>query len=323
MKSLKFTILSLMLALSLAMPGCSPASDSEGSVQGGAPEHTQAEEDAKGNAREEAGNATSGELPDIPAYSGQPYITIGDGIPDFPEQDGKKQFEEYSSLDALGRCGTAYANICKDTMPTEKREPIGHVKPSGWHTVKYDSVDGKYLYNRCHLIGFQLAAENDNERNLITGTRYMNTEGMLPFENLVADYVKETGNHVLYRVSPVFEGDGLVARGVRMEAVSVEDDEVCFDVFCYNVQPGITIDYSTGESQPGDPEGAAGDTANAANEDTAGKAQTYILNTNTKKFHLPSCRSVETIHPENKEESTDTHEELIKQGYSPCGSCHP
>lgn len=188
----------------------------------------------------------------IPAYSGKPYVEMDGNQPGFTEKDKvKKSFERYSEMDSLGRCGAAYANVGRDLMPTEKRGGIGKVKPSGWHTVKYDIVDGKYLYNRCHLIGYQLTAENANEKNLITGTRYMNMDGMLPFENMVADYVKETGNHVLYRVTPVFEGKGLLAKGVQMEAYSVEDegDGICFNVFVYNVQPGIRIDYATGESR--------------------------------------------------------------------------
>ncbi len=188
----------------------------------------------------------------LPGYSGNPYVEIDGNQPGFTDQDKTiKSFETYSELDSLGRCGVAYANIGLDLMPTEERGSIGKVKPSGWHTVKYDSVDGKYLYNRCHLIGYQLTAENANEKNLITGTRYMNVEGMLPFENMAADYVKETGNHVLYRVTPIFEGDNLLAKGVQMEAYSVEDegDGICFNVFVYNVQPGIRIDYATGDSR--------------------------------------------------------------------------
>ena len=190
-------------------------------------------------------------LDDVPAYSGEPYVVLDDNEPAFSQEDrtSTTSFESYSPLDALGRCGTAYANVGTDLMPTEDRGEIGQVKPTGWHTVKYDCVDGKYLYNRCHLIGYQLTGENANEENLITGTRYLNVDGMLPFENLVADYVQETDNHVLYRVTPVFEGDNLVASGVQMEAWSVEDegDGVCFNVYVYNVQPGVTIDYATGE----------------------------------------------------------------------------
>ena len=191
-------------------------------------------------------------IEDVPEYSGQPYVIINDNEPYFDKDDLTTQtFEKYSSLDSLGRCGVAYANIGEETMPTEKRGNIGMIKPSGWQIKKYDFIDGKYLYNRCHLIGYQLSGENANEKNLITGTRYMNTEGMLPFENQVADYVKDTGNHVLYRVTPVFEGNHLVADGVLMEAMSVEDRglDIEFNVFVYNVQPGVKIDYATGNSQ--------------------------------------------------------------------------
>lgn len=180
-------------------------------------------------------------LSDIPAFSGSPYVIVNDNTPYFSDEElSTTSFEDYSELDSLGRCGAAYASIGQDIMPTEKRGPIGHIKPSGWQTIKYDFVDGKYLYNRCHLIGFQLSAENDNEKNLITGTRYMNVDGMLPFENMVADYVKETGNHVQYRVTPIYDGDNPVATGVLMEGKSVEDagEGVLFNVFCYNAQPG-------------------------------------------------------------------------------------
>ena len=188
---------------------------------------------------------------DIPPYEGEPYVVLNDNQPDFTLDDlTMEEFEYYSELDYLGRCGVAYANVSPYTMPTEERGEIGQIKPTGWHTVRYDFVDGKYLYNRCHLIGFQLAGENANEKNLITGTRYFNVTGMLPFENLVDDYVDDTGNHVLYRVTPIYEGDNLVASGVQMEAMSVEDEGegVCFNVFVYNVQPGVVIDYATGEN---------------------------------------------------------------------------
>lgn len=195
-------------------------------------------------------------IEDIPEYSDHAYVIINDNEPDFAKEDMTTEaFEEYAPLDKLGRCGTAYANIGKELMPTEERGSIGQVKPTGWHTVKYNGVvDGNYLYNRCHLIGFQLSGENANERNLITGTRYLNIDGMVEFENSVADYVKETGNHVLYRVTPVFEGYDLVARGVQMEALSVEDNGkgIKFNVFCYNVQPGVEIDYSDGTSKLAD-----------------------------------------------------------------------
>jgi len=200
-------------------------------------------------------NTVSFDIKNIPEYSGNPYVVINNNIPSFTESDfTTKPFEIYSKLDSLGRCGVAYANICEKIMPgeDEERESISNVKPSGWQTAKYNGiVDGNYLYNRCHLIGYQLSAENANEKNLITGTRYMNVEGMLPFENLVDDYIEENRkNHVLYRVTPIFEGNNLVASGVQMEAYSVEDDGagVCFNVYIYNVQPGIDIDYATGKS---------------------------------------------------------------------------
>lgn len=261
---------------------------------------------------------------DVPAFSGKPYVVINDNKPSFSESDfTEKSFESYSPLDSLGRCGVAFANIGKDIMPTEKRGAIGQVKPSGWKVAKYDTVDGKYLYNRCHLIGYQLSAENANKQNLITGTRYMNVQGMLPFENMVADYVKETGNHVLYRVTPIFQGNELVARGVQMEAESVEDKGagICFNVYCYNVQPGIVIDYATGDSH------ADGDGAQQSNKTSetadADKKDTYILNVSSKKFHTPSCSGAKTIKSQNKKTFTGSRSELLAQGYSPCSNCKP
>ena len=253
-------------------------------------------------------------LEDIPPYSGEAYVILEDNMPGFDLDDFTlTAFEYYSELDHLGRCGVAYANICEELMLTEERGGIGQVKPSGWQTIRYDFVDRQYLYNRCHLIGYQLAGENANEKNLITGTRYMNTEGMLPFENLVAGYVKDTGNHVLYRVTPIFDGDCLVAGGVQMEAISVEDEGegVCFNVFVYNVQPGVIIDYATGSSE-------LDETAFLAGEE-----KEYILNVNSRKFHDPDCRGVADIKAENRQEYTGTRELLIAQGYTPCGSCKP
>lgn len=213
--------------------------------------------DTKYQAEEQAQQENTLQLTDnleIPVYAGQPYTVIKDNVPDFTEEEKSctQAFEYYGELDALGRCTVTFVNVCPQTQPAEKRGTIGQVRPSGWHTVKYnDLIDGNYLYNRCHLIGYQLTGENANVSNLITGTRYLNVEGMLPFEDMVDDYVDQTKNHVLYRVTPIFKGDELVARGVRMEAWSVEDagTGICFDVFCYNVQPGIVIDYATGDSQ--------------------------------------------------------------------------
>ncbi len=191
-------------------------------------------------------------LSEIPEFENEPYVIINDNIPYFDESEITTDvFEEYSDLDELGRCRTAYANICKDLMPNEDRGQIGHIKPSGWHTVKYDIVDGKYLYNRCHLIGFQLAGENANEKNLITCTRQMNSIGMLQFENKVASYIRKTGNHVLYRVSPIFKDKNLIAEGVQMEALSVEDrgKGIRFNVFVYNFQDKVIIDYKDGSNR--------------------------------------------------------------------------
>lgn len=192
------------------------------------------------------------DIENLPEYDGNSYVIVNDNIPYFKEEEyTTTSFEKYSELDLLGRCGVASANISKDLMSTEKRGSIGMIKPSGWHTIKYDHIDGKYLYNRCHLIGYQLTGENANEKNLITCTRSMNTKGMLQFENMVTKYIKDTGNHVLYRVTPVFEGNNLVATGVEMEAYSVEDNGkgIKFNVFVYNIEDGIIIDYKTGDSK--------------------------------------------------------------------------
>lgn len=259
-------------------------------------------------------------LEDVPPFSGEPYVVLQDNQPGFSQEDfTTDSFETYSSLDLLGRCGTAYANIGLDLMPTEERDSIGQVKPSGWQTVKYDIVDGKYLYNRCHLIGWQLTAENANRSNLITGTRYMNVDGMLPFENMVADYIKETGSHVMYRVTPVFSGDDLVAQGVQMEAYSVEDDGdgICFNVFCYNVQPGVTIDYADGTNHLSDKD--AQTDSSSTSTDTA--SAHYVLNTSSKKYHDPSCSAVGKMSEKNRRDFTGTQAELEKEGYTPHTSC--
>ena len=258
----------------------------------------------------------------IPAYDGKAYVAINSNEPFFTQTDYTTQsFERYSNLDSLGRCGVAYANIARDLMPTEDRGDISSITPSGWLNKNYgDLVDGGYLYNRCHLIGFQLTAENANECNIITGTRYLNTEGMLPFENMVADYVKEANNHVLYRVTPIYEGNNLIAQGVLIEASSVEDNgkDISFCVFCYNVQPGIVIDYATGDSY------AEGENSEKPTTPTDSiKTIEYILNTNTHKFHYPDCSSVNCMKESNKEYSSGHRDEIIARGYDPCGRCNP
>lgn len=255
-------------------------------------------------------------LENIPPFSNKAYVVINDNKPYFEENEiNSNSFEFYSELDNLGRCGTAYACVGVDLMPTEDRGNIGSVKPSGWHSVRYDIVDGKFLYNRCHLIAYMLAGENANEKNLITGTRYLNIEGMLPFEDMVHDYVKETKNHVLYRVTPIFKDNNLLASGCLMEGYSVEDngDGIMFCVYAYNAQPGITIDYLTGESSL--------DTETLPNKTPSAEKHTYVINKSSKKFHIESCSQVDRIVSENKELFEGTPQELIKNGYIPCGSC--
>ncbi len=255
-------------------------------------------------------------LENIPEYDGDAYIEINDNVPFFTSEEmTTNSYETFSELDELERCGVVHASIGKDLMPTEEREYIGYIKPTGWQVSKYDGIDGAYLYNRCHLIGFQLTGENANERNLITGTRYMNVQGMLPFENEVANYVESTDNHVMYRVTPIFEGNNLLASGVLMEAKSVEDngDGVMFNVYCYNVQPGIEIDYATGANYK----------IETSEENSTGEKMEYILNTNSKKFHLPSCDGVNQMSEKNKKSFTGYKSELISQGYEACGSCNP
>lgn len=245
-------------------------------------------------------------IDEVPVYSGDPYVVINDNEPSFSSEELESDsFESYGKLDDLGRCTIAFANLSSELMPQGERGSIGQVKPSGWQTVRYDSVDGKYLYNRCHLIGWQLSGENANERNLITGTRYMNTEGMLPFENMVADYIKETDGHVLYRVTPIFVEDELVARGVQMEAYSIEDAgaSICFNVFVYNVQPGIEIDYSDGSSR-------LSETADESQEDGVIRG-----NSRSKIYHCPGQAAYEDMADSRYLVLFDSEEEAIAAGY--------
>lgn len=257
-------------------------------------------------------------LDNIPDYTDKAYVEINNNVPYFTSEEiTNESFEQYNSLDSLGRCTVAYACLSTDLMPTEKRGEIGSVHPTGWHSDKYDFVDGENLYNRCHLIGYQLSGENANERNLVTGTRYMNVTGMLPFENMVTDYIKETNNHVMYRVTPIFKDDDLVCRGVEMEGYSVEDngDSISYNVFVYNVQPGVYIDYKTGDNHLENEKEKPTEDEN--------KEGTYILNVKSKKFHLPTCSGVKDIKEENKKEFTGKRSELINEGYKPCNSCNP
>lgn len=334
-------IISLLLALVTTLCGCTTVNDiavntdTPGIVQqvGAVYQETvQQQTEVKSDKETENNQETSPDsfdITNIPVYSGKAYIVVNDNNPYFTENElTTNSFENYAPLDSLGRCGVAYANIGKDIMPTEERGSIGMVKPSGWHSIRYENVDGKYLYNRCHLIGYQLSAENANVSNLITGTRYLNIQGMLPFENMVADYVKETNNHVLYRVTPLFDGDNLLASGVLMEGYSVEDDGagICYNVYCYNVQPGIKIDYATGDSEAEDgsaPYGSSAVVNKPTQENDNSSSITYIANKNTKKFHYPTCSSVEQMKESNKKYLNCTREQSIQKGYEPCGRCCP
>ena len=335
MKRLTCGLLSALLALCLLLSGCEPP---EGLPAGSlAPASAAPTAQASAPPAEQSGapanQAGVSDPAQVPPFSGAPYVVLNDNQPGFTQDEiTAASFESYSPLDSLGRCGTAFACVGTDLMPTEERGSIGQVKPTGWHTVKYDIVDGKYLYNRCHLIGYQLTGENANERNLITGTRYMNVEGMLPFENLVADYVQETDSHVLYRVTPWYEGDNLLASGVELEAWSVEDEGagVCFHVYVYNSQPGIDIDYATGDSRLADSGGEAQAPASSAAQPAQSQpaeqtpAQTsYVLNTRSHVFHLPDCAGVDKMSAKNRQAFTGTREEVLAMGYTPCGQCRP
>ncbi len=319
----KFRILScitaIILTLSLLM-SCMGGADTEG-----------------GGGSSGAGGEGEFSLSLVPEFSGKPYVKINGGTPYFTEDEiTAEAFESYAELDQLKRCGVTFACVGLETMPTEDRGSIGNVRPSGWdykgvsNNNKYSKelVDGQYIYNRCHLIGYQLTGENDNTRNLITGTRYLNIDGMLPFEDMVADYVKETGNHVMYRVTPIFEDYNAVATGVLIEGLSVEDAGrgIKFCTFAYNVQPGVEINYFTGENAlsgtlppPSEPSGPDADPD--PEEDTV----VYILNTNSKKYHTEDCSGVQTMKEENKLVFEGTKEAFGEEfsDYEPCGTCKP
>jgi len=309
----------LLFSVFSTLVGCGEvAATVSGSVSTPVSGHEVAEAVAESAPSEAAGEI---DIADIPEYSGSPYVEVSGNVPSFTDADLSSPAETNTPLDSLGRCGSAMAIVSRETMPTEERGSIGMVKPSGWHTVRYDDlISDRYLYNRCHLIGYQLTAENANERNLITGTRYLNVEGMLPFENEVARYVESTGNRVLYRVTPVFVGDELVARGVQMEAQSVEDGGagVSFNVFCHNVQPGIQIDYQTGQSRRSQDAGSTGESSSI--QPSADQVM-YVLNVNSGKFHLPDCPSVSKMSDRNKREVTSTIDQMVAEGYSPCANC--
>lgn len=311
----------LLFSVFSTLAGCGGV----GATVGGSAPTQSSEQEVSEAVAESAPSEAAGEIDiaDIPEYSGSPYVEVSGNVPSFTDADLSSPAETYTPLDPLGRCGSAMAIVSRETMPTEERGSIGMIKPSGWHTVRYDDlISDRYLYNRCHLIGYQLTAENANERNLITGTRYLNVEGMLPFENEVAEYVEATGNRVLYRVTPVFVGDELVARGVQMEAKSVEDGGagVSFNVFCHNVQPGIQIDYQTGQSRRSQDAGPTGESSSI--QPSADQVM-YVLNVNSGNFHLPDCPSVSKMSDRNKREVTSAIDQMVANGYSPCGNCLP
>ena len=331
-KLLKFkNSLIMMLGVLLCLSGlisCSITIDLSTDNNGQVIENSNDTNSSTQNTTADSSNIT---IDNIPAYSGDDYIILNNNIPNFSESDlTTTSFEEYAPLDDLGRCGVTYSNIGTDIMPTEKRESISSVKPSGWHSVKYDIVEGKYLYNRSHLIGYQLTAENANDRNLITGTRYFNATLMLPYENMVADYIKETNNHVLYRVTPVFEGNNLVATGVQMEAKSVEDngEGIEFNVFVYNVQPGITIDYATGDSALSGEEitntssssnsnNTSNNSSNTTSSNNTTSTEEIIIRGNSKSkiYHCPGQRDYENMADSDYLVNFNSEEEAISAGY--------
>jgi DNA-entry nuclease len=319
MKKNKILLLTLSLILILSIAGC--RRNTETSTLDGNKDYipNYSQENTKEDYQEPTEEVKSFDFSEVPEYSGKAYFVVNSNQPFFTKDEITiEAFENYSKLDKLGRCGVAYANVCKELMPTSDRESISDVKPSGWINKKYDDIEGGYIYNRCHLLGFQLTGENANKLNLITGTRYLNVTGMLPFENMIDDYIEETNNHVLYRVTPIYEGDNLVASGVLMEAYSVEDNGngIFFNVYCYNVQPGYEIDYKTGESW-------VSEKITTEDPSEENKNESYVLNTNSKKFHKEDCNSVNSISEKNKKEYIGSREDLINEGYDPCGSCKP
>ena len=324
-KRLQTVIAALLIALSLCVLGCSASQFDNTASDDASYQQPAIEEDSSG-AESESSEQPEEIAPPAPQENAYPdydgsalYVRLNDGNPSFSTDDlaSNAAWESYSPLDALGRVGVASACIGQEIMPTSERESISDVTPSGWVQNEYDFVDGGYVYNRSHLIGFQLTGENANERNLMTGTRTMNLT-MLDFEARVADYIKTTGNHVLYRVTPNFVGSELVARGVQMEARSIEDGGrgISLNVYVFNVEPGVAIDYATGENYA---DGTIGSPSAPRSESEA--AADYVLNTNSKKIHQPSCSSVSKMSAKNRKDVHDTLANLEAQGYEPCKNC--
>lgn len=354
--TIRHVLLLILVAALLLIPGCTGETESL-ETNAGAPSaqnevqepEQQPKEEPNADADEEAsGYDASAFLESIPEWEGFAFCYVNDNQPGFDEDEVWSTVQEsLDPLDELGRCGTAKSCIGREGMPTEPRGDISSIEPTGWNGDRYDFVEGGKLYNRCHLIGHQLSGDDAIPRNLITGTSYMNRDGMLPFENAIASYVRETGNHVMYRVTPVFRGSELVARGVHLEAVSVEDEGegLAFNVFCYNVQPGVDIDYATGDSRlsedttmlesyqagelviipntHGSTASAGTDRVHVEEQPAESQEQTYILNKNTGRFHYPDCRSVQDMAEHNKQEVESTREALIERGFTPCGNCRP
>lgn len=318
------TLLTLILMLSLTACDGTSIIDNGASQPGQNPASTESNyvpnQETTNTSTQQPSSVSSFDLSNVPEYQGAAVYVVNNNTPFFtPDELTTESFESYSELDELGRTGVAFACLSTDTMPPEgeERGSIGMIRPAGWHTVKYpDVISDLYLYNRCHLIGWQLCAENANELNLTTGTRYLNVDGMLPYENQVDDYIEQTGNHVMYRVTPVFVDNELVCRGILIEAQSVEDNGCVFCVYCYNVQPYICIDYATGESYQ--------TTDNASNNEVTSEVEcTYVLNTNSMKIHRPDCEYAASISTQNRWDYTGFMSDLIDEGYSVCKSCNP
>ena len=322
------------LALMLLLAGCknnNPVTDSSNTPEASLNvSNVTVDEEVVVEPTEQTSALAGFDLGVVPEYNGTPYVEINNNKPFFTADEilDVSDFETYPDLDSLGRCQACTACLSIATMPAEGevRGSIGSVKPSGWHTANYNEypglIDGNYLYNRCHLIGWQLGNENANPNNLVTGTRYLNVDGMLPFENRVAEYIRSTQHHVLYRVTPIFEGDELVCRGILLEAQSIEDSGCVFCVYCYNVQPYVFIDYATGDNHIDDSYFSKDETS-VLEKEHDGIEHDYVLNTNSMKVHTPDCSSVDTIKDENKQYYTGYLADLEAEGYSPCGNCHP
>lgn len=324
-KRIIFLLLSVML-----MTGCAPAKeqtyDGYNAEDTVVSTETAPEEDGADGASGDTDNANqqgaAGFDPsEFPEYSGDAWVAVNDDVPYFTEDElTTETYIHLSELDDLARCGPGMMCAGLETMPEGDRGEIGMVKPSGWVQAKYPDViedSPSYLYNRAHILMWALSGINADERGLITGTRYMNIEGMLPNEETVVDYIESTGEHVIYRVTPVFTGDNLLADGVLMEAQSVESDGLMFCRYAYNVQPGIVIDYATGESHA---EGADTLTQDTGKENSE---ETFIGNKNSMIFHLPDCSSVGKMKEKNKVYFYGSREEPVAQGYNPCGGCNP